>query len=455
MINFRITDIQGGILTIERPAGQEISLKLSEIVRGHVMEILPSGAVALRIKGEPLIAKTQVPLQPGTNPYFKVTSIPIEGRELTLQFLGFAPEEVPQLQQQTTFSDLRKEHLIGLIKELNALLKQIKEQSNEPLPRTVKLQSLTNEILKSLPQDIMQVPKEIRLQLQQLLQTSLKITGQGLQAKITELMDLLPKDSNISREIADLKKDISVNIDKLTNISLKGAIQDTGVALEAKLRSIAVLQDKISDVIHKEPDTMSSNPSKDATPNTNQTLETSRGKNTSTFDIKTLIHHDLKAKLLQLKDAIVRGEVKDGSIQPDSNNNQPSHSVSKNAEQLSKTIDTILKDIETFQTLSKATNSFYTFLPVDWRGLKEGDIAFKKGKTRNSGITPYSCRVNLNLDRVGQVGFIVLKFGADYYISFRTEDKGFQERLKEGIDELKSSFAQKNMRLNTVNFFDL
>ncbi|MCX8026941.1 MAG: hypothetical protein N3A62_03670 [Thermodesulfovibrionales bacterium] len=461
MISFRVTDIQGGLLTIERPAGQEISLKLAEIVRGQVMEILPSGAVALKIKGEPLIAKTQVPLQPGTNPYFKVTGIPVEGKDLTLQFIGFAPEEEPQVQQQQiVFSDARKDHLMGLIKELTTLLKQIKDYSNEPISKTGKLQSLTNEILRSLPQDIQKVPKEIRTQLQELLQTSLKITGQGIQTKITDLINLLPKDSNLTEEIANIKRDISVNIDKLSNISLKGAIQDTGVALEAKLRSVAVLQEKTLDLIPKEPQLKASSPSDQKTTtnlNTLQTtnLETSQTKDNRSSDVKMLIHNDLKAKLLQLKDAIFKGEIKETSTQQDSNKAITTTSVSKTTEQLAKTIDTILKDIETFQTLSKATNSFYTFLPVDWRGLKDGDIAFKKGKARGSGITPYSCRVNLNLDKVGQVGFIVLKFGADYYISFRTEDKGFQVELKEGIDELKTNFAQKGMRLNSVNFFDL
>lgn len=459
MINFRVTDIQGGLLTIERPAGQAISLKLAEIVRAQVMEILPSGAIALKIKGEPIIAKTQVPLQPGTNPYFKVTNLPTEGKDLTLQFLGFASDEEPQPSQQTIFSDARKDYLTGLMRELSNLLRQIKEYSSEQPAKTSRLQTLSNEILKLLPQDIQRLPKEMRLQLQDLLQTSIKITGQGIQSRLSELINNLPKNDNLTDEIANLKREISVSIERLSNISLKGAIQDTGVALEAKIKSVAVSQDKLIENLLKGSDTKIPDKS------TDQTMQTLKPKTQSAesdlqqlrydkfTDAKSLIQNDLKARLLQLKDAINRGGIGETITRAEVNKPELSQPY-KNTEQLTSKVDALLKDIETFQTLSKATNSFYTFLPVDWKGLKDGDIAFKKGKARESGITPYSCNINLNLDRVGAVGFIVLKFGNDYYLSIRTEDKKFQDELKTDIQELKNNFAQKGMRLNSINFFD-
>ncbi len=472
MINFRVTDIQGGLLTIERPAGQAISLRLSEIVRAQVMEILPSGAVALRVKGEPLIAKTQVPLQPGANAYFKVTGLPVEGKDLVLQFIGFSPEERPEAQQQPS-APVDRQQLSALIKEFQSLLEQMKGAKNEQPLKTARLQGLNLEILKSLPEDIQSLPKETRTQIQELLQNSLRLTGNSIQSKITELIKNIPANTPQSGLIENIKRDLSVSIDRLLNTSLKGAIQDTGVALEAKLKNLAQgalltppesLQERTITAEPSKGDSLS--PKRPSALEGTVKIDASLLKSTSADNAKAniasgdnpLLHNDLKAKLLQLKQTLEGAQ----RISEDASNNTATSKIelgtfsskSPQSDAILQKIDSLLKDIETFQTLSKATNSFYTFLPLDWKGLKEGDISFKKGKGRPGGISPYSCRVNLDLQGLGAVGLIVMKYGKDFYISLRVEDEEFQGEIKRDLGALAESFNARGMSLRSVRVFD-
>jgi len=474
MVNFRVTDIQGGLLTIDRPAGQAISLRLAEIVRAQVMEVLPSGAVALKVKGEPLIAKTQVPLQAGTAAYFKVTGLPVEGRDLTLQFLGHAPQEGPDLLQQPLQTGGKPHQLATLIKEFQTLFDQLKGlRPEQQSPKMGRLHEINVEILKNLPSDPQKLPKELRAQLQDILQQSLRLTGNSVQSKIADLIRSLPPDMPQPTSIENLKQDISVNIDRLLHSSLKGAIQDTGVALEAKLKHIAQAlpagqaEDITKGAISKKVDpAQMGNTTKEVLraqikqealfTETSTQVETSKVRASSQEPPQ--LHNDLKAKLLQLKGAIEHSKViLQEALDPAERQRQGDASMANRiaaAEQALNNIDGILRDIETLQTLSKATDSFYTFLPIDWKGLKEGDIAFKKGKGRGGGISPYSCRVNLDLHGLGPVGLIVMNFGGDFYVSMRAKDEGFRSALKDHLQELQESFAARGMRLRAVNVFD-
>src|SRR5208337_4526814 len=76
-------------------------------------------------------------------------------------------------------------------------------------------------------------------------------------------------------------------------------------------------------------------------------------------------------------------------------------------------IEGLLKDVETFQALSKTTDSFYTFLPVTWKELKDGDLAFKRGREGSTGGATSSCRINLSLDGFGSLSILVLMNNRD------------------------------------------
>ncbi|MCX8069444.1 MAG: flagellar hook-length control protein FliK [Thermodesulfovibrionales bacterium] len=479
MINFRITDIQGGMLTIERPAGQAISLKLAEIVEAQVMEILPSGAVSLKVKGDQLIAKTQVPLQQGQTAFFKVTGLPIDGKDLMLQFIGFSKEEQVTdenfMSSQSSLSN--KTPLMPLLKELQSLIEQLKSLKPEQISQSnknIRLQELNAEILKGLPTDVQRLPKEIRLQIQQLLQDSLRLTGQSIQSKLTDLLKNINPEIIQTKGFENIKKELSLNIEQILSSSFKGAIQDTGVALEAKLKNLAQvngmtffddLKKATENPVVKEqdPDSLQRFPLNESKDNNkilqrDNTLEgqkTIPKTQTLSNDLPQL-NNDLKARLLQIRQDMQEQRDKIEELIPQAKNNkselaQISAKISSIDSSLNK-IDNLIKDIETFQALSKATNSFYTFLPIQWDNLKEGDISFKKGKRGN--LQSYSCTINLDLKEHGQLGIIVMQYGKDFYISMRAENKAFQEKLVSNIKELNDAFHSKGMNLKSAKVFD-
>ncbi len=92
--------------------------------------------------------------------------------------------------------------------------------------------------MKALPSDINSLPKEIKIQLQNLLQASLKVTGQGMLARLENLTNQLPEGIKNHPLVQNLTKDLTVSIEKLLQTPMKGVLQDTGVALEAKLKAI-------------------------------------------------------------------------------------------------------------------------------------------------------------------------------------------------------------------------
>jgi len=477
MINFRVTDIQGGLLTIERPAGQEISLKLAEIVKAQVMEILPSGALKLKLKGEQLTAKSQVPLQQGQSAFFKVTELPVEGKDLKLQFIGLSQDE--QIENQNNLSpitsDGKRPFLMPLLKELQGLIEQVKSlkaEQNVPISKNIRLQELNSEILKSLPTDIQRLSKDTRVQLQELLQNSLKLTGQNIQSRLSEILKDINPEMLQSKSFNNIKKELSLNIEQILNSSLKGAIQDSGVALEAKLKHLAQtgplpnfddIKKTFNTILNSNNELINS-PSmlkgakeepKGLTlqrPEDNKAIQ--KGQNLSN-EVPQL-SHDLKAKLLQLKQDMQDYKSKLEEFLPQLKNNkseiaQINAKISSIDTSLHK-IDNLLKDIETFQALSKATNSFYTFLPIEWDNLKNGDISFKKGKRGN--LQSFSCTINLDLNENGKLGIIVMQYGKDFFVSMRVKNKDFQDKIASNIILLEEAFKSKGMNLKSAKVFD-
>ncbi|HWR88618.1 MAG TPA: hypothetical protein VN260_00020, partial [Dissulfurispiraceae bacterium] len=62
MLNFKITGTDQGLLTIVKPLGKSLPVRVGEVVRAEIMEILPTGGVTVKIKGVTITARTEVPL---------------------------------------------------------------------------------------------------------------------------------------------------------------------------------------------------------------------------------------------------------------------------------------------------------------------------------------------------------------------------------------------------------
>ena len=108
----------------------------------------------------------------------------------------------------------------------------------------------------------------------------------------------------------------------------------------------------------------------------------------------------------------------------------------------------LLKDLRAFQFLSGLTGSLYSFLPVRWEGLKDGQAAFK------SGEAGASCLINLDLDALGKLNVSVFTRNAGFYVTLRVENPSFRDALAQEAGTLKDIFLEKGLALKMANVTD-
>ncbi len=398
MINFKVSDLFQGLITVVKPSGKPIPLNIGEIVKGEVMDLLPTGGVTLKIKGSYITARTDLPLQKSSEVMLKVLGTSSTPNELRLQFMG----EAEKKQAAPSFKG----------EELNRFLQQAAGDAGN-----------IEGLLKSLPSEITSFPKDVRLQLQVALQEGLKSTGSNIQSRLDELFGSLPASLRNQPDLQGLRLDVTVNIDKMLADGLKGLLRDTGIALESKLKAVVELLQQAS------PDKAS--PER-AAANIAQLLPGAD---------KAAIDNDLKANLLKLKDVLA---------------GQAENAPAKDSAAIKSAtigVDGILRDIEAFQLLSKTTESFYTFLPVGWQQLRDGEIAFKQNKGEGTSET-FSCRLNLDLDNFGKLVIMVLLQNNEFFVSFRPDNDAFKSLLASQSEGLEDQFRGKGLNLKAIRVLD-
>lgn len=419
MINFKIVSFDNGVLSLEK-SGKPLQFKVGEVVSANVLENLPSGSIELKIKGSVITAQTSIPMEKDSTAYFKVTSLPVDGQQLTLKYLGSEPKGQGL--------DAKSQALALLIKTLSSAVSSGAEKVDS---------ALIQNLIKSLPADASDIPRDMRMQLQTLLTDSLKSAGQSIGARLDALIgQLLPKSSEgAAGQQSLLKNGLMLDIERLMAGSLKASLANTGVSFEAKLRAEA-LSSLLKTLTFQQTDA-------DLPP------AAQSGKSAAAPDS---IRHDLKALLLGLKAAMAEGQI-DGSVKTATGLH--GEGVKAAPQTLAQQVNGLLKDIETFQLLSKTTESFYTFLPLDWKQLREGDIAFKQGGRAGICGGLSTCRINLNLEEYGRISVLVIKNGADYAVSFWAEDLALKARMTEHAENLKKTFRQGGLSLLSVQVLDV
>ncbi|MFN3479489.1 MAG: flagellar hook-length control protein FliK [Thermodesulfovibrionales bacterium] len=113
-------------------------------------------------------------------------------------------------------------------------------------------------------------------------------------------------------------------------------------------------------------------------------------------------------------------------------------------------IDKGIAKIETFQALSKVTDSFFTFLPIIWKELKDGDISFKK-RGDGRGEKTFTCRLNLNLEGYGELAVMITLQNKNFFVSFAVENQGLQKLIEQNRELLYDSFAGTGLNLKAIN----
>lgn len=445
LINFKIAGIDSRFLTIEKPSGKVISFILGDIVKAKIMDILPSGGVTLKIKGELITAKTEISLHKGESAFFKITDLPTENNDLKLQFMGYADKSSKK--QEIAAFNLKDSAIPKLILELTNLIPTNQQLKNLSDINLFKLQALHLEILKALPPDVNLLPKDVRMKLQGLLQASLNLTGQGIHTRLGEFISQLPEGLKKHPVVEGIKRDLMVSIEKMLQTPMKNILQDTGIVLEPKLRAIARLFLAIEQF-----DNLKSSGEKQQSGAMSLDKETMKAHQTLLQHNISSLKKDLKAGLLQLRQLLIEGaQIEKPEIA--GQKTLAAELVKPNSELLNK-VGMLIKDIETFQLLSKTTDSFYTFLPLLWKDLRDGGVSFRRGKRDTKGVS-YSCRINLDLERLGKLSALVTMHNREFMIFFKTNSPEFQAILVSNTNELYKSFSASGLRLNAVNFLNI
>lgn len=365
-------------------------------------------------------------------------------------------------------------------------------------------------LLKALPADINALPKEIKTQLQDLLGASLRTSGQSIQSRLITVSAQISDVLKNTPAAENFRSDMMLNMEGLISAPLKSALLNTGVVFEAKLKSAAVQQqlDALSpdaqgteetvgpadspvmpsqgavgpsgmqNLVPREADTLAgipdspektvrvdvsesagSKPQDESKDDGTTTAAHSRVQvsdtQSGTHDALPAIRNDLKAVLLELKQLLPDLSESRAAVQ---DTKAPAaltgaaHSAS--LKDLQGKVEGLLKDIETFQALSKTTDSFYTFLPVDWKALRDGEVSFKRGQTGAGGGASASCRINLDLDKFGTLSILVLMHNKDFFVSFKAARPDTSSLINSNLDDLKSSFREKGLSLKAAHMLE-
>ena len=413
------------LLILTTAADKLLKVKPGEVLQGQVVDVLPGGEVRLRIMGNLFHARSPLPLPPDTGVLLRVLGMKTgDGPpEIQLQFLQtVAPQE--------TASELPASK--------NVLLETLSRQLALNLPAGGKpgegFAATVEKLLKALPDDPAALPRGIRSQLLSLLQTGLRSTGESIRNRLGTLLETSawqasPEFAELTDSLANLFQDIG----RILEVSLKSALENTGVTLETKLMALARRLEAEGDLPLRDP-----------------TAALPDGFSPQASHVGL----DLKARLLQLRQLLQNQESPQPQtpLAPDALSEKGAAEGKSSSAQTLATVDGLLQDIESFQLLSKLTDSFYTFLPIAWKGLKDGEIAFKRNAAGPGGTSHY-CLIRLDFEQLGKLTIVAMLQGRDFFVSFKTDHDGMRTALNGHVQELELMFAEQGLNLKGVNIF--
>jgi hypothetical protein len=117
--------------------------------------------------------------------------------------------------------------------------------------------------------------------------------------------------------------------------------------------------------------------------------------------------------------------------------------------EVSSMIEKFTRHIEFFQLTSKINDMFYTFLPVQWEGLKDSEFLFRKNKDdKNDSCT---CDINLDLEKLGKLSVSVTAVEKAFYVSFFAERPEIAAMIGSGKKMLEERFASQGLLLKAIN----
>jgi hypothetical protein len=419
------------IFVLTKALDRFLQLRPGEVVRAQVVDVMPNGDVSLRIKGNLIQAKSSLDLPLNATVTFRVVGQQTgeSGAELRLQFL----EMTSNSDVATTSQGAAATSQSGSANLVQTLAQELAANLSAGGEIAKDITATVEQLLKALPDNITALPKDVREQLQNLVQTSLRNTDESIQNRLSLLLNE-PVLAELPQlvDLVGVKEQLFTDMDKTLQVPLRFTLENTGVSLESRLGVLA-----------------QSLPDEGEVALAGESSSASMVRQSSDGDV---LQTDLKAKLLQMKQTILEQDrqlASDLSI----SRGADAKEITEQRNELSRTlqsVDGLLQDIETFQLLSKLTDSFYTFLPVVWKGLKEADIAFKRSGSAQEGKS-YYCLMNLDFEELGKVTIVAMMQGGDFVVSFKTDNNEFRSVLNSNLQELQQMFREQGLNLKTAD----
>ncbi len=87
MINIKPFTSPYEYIQITKPQGYSLSLKVGEVVKAEVIDILPTGGIVIRMKGSYITVRTEIPLQKESSLLLKILELPQDNR-LKIQLIS-------------------------------------------------------------------------------------------------------------------------------------------------------------------------------------------------------------------------------------------------------------------------------------------------------------------------------------------------------------------------------
>ncbi|MFA6136589.1 MAG: flagellar hook-length control protein FliK [Sulfurimonas sp.] len=127
-----------------------------------------------------------------------------------------------------------------------------------------------------------------------------------------------------------------------------------------------------------------------------------------------------------------------------------SKSSHPNQAEISKQIDKLLLQIDYYQLVSHLSNSSSLYLPFSWDSLEEGNINLKKDKDNK-----FYCDIDLKLKEYGALKLkLVLYDKNQINIQIYSDSSELKEIIKENIGVLRSALIESQITPREIRLFD-
>jgi hypothetical protein len=148
--------------------------------------------------------------------------------------------------------------------------------------------------------------------------------------------------------------------------------------------------------------------------------------------LKEDISHDMKAVLLQLQKEVSSG------VQ------------TQNTQEMLKTIDRLLVQIDYNQLLSLTSHTNTLYLPFLWDLLEEGTIS-----TAKTNKEKFYCQINLKLKEHGKLDLLVAVYDDNIEITMYAQQEAFKKQLQSNLSLLRKNLSSVGLTPLSIQLYDL